>query len=78
MSIGDRVFYGFKNLKDFYISEKTVDFGSEILGAYDSNNSYNAVKPSGVYVYTHAGSAAEKYVKQYSGVCVINDYGEDK
>ena len=77
-SIGENAFYGCKNLKDVYISEKTVKLGKEILGKYDSDISCHVVKTSDVYVHTPAGSAAEKYMKQYSGVYVVNDYGEDK
>jgi hypothetical protein len=78
VKIGPQAFFSCRKLKDVYISEKTVKFGKEILGAYDSDTSLGVVKPSGVYVHTPAGSAAEEYMKQYGGVCIVNDYGEDK
>lgn len=74
--IGAQAFYGCSRLRDFYISAKTEKLYKEVLGTYDSNKARIFGKPSGIYVHTPSGSAAEEYMKQYSGVHVVNDYDE--
>lgn len=78
--IGKRAFYGCDSIRDFFISEKTNKLGSEIIGAYDSDKSIGPEdeKLSAICVHTPSGSAAEKYMKQYSGVRIVNDYSKSK
>lgn len=75
--ISAEAFYGCRHLRDIYIPASVKQLGKEILGTYD-NNSWSTFKPSGIYVHTPAGSAAEVYMKKhYSGVYVENDYPEE-
>ena len=72
--IGAQAFYGCSIMRDFFISGNTEELNKEILGKYDSDDSTVFGNPSGINVHTPAGSPAEEYMKQYSGVYVVNDY----
>lgn len=72
--IGAQAFYGCSIMRDFFISGNTQKLNKEILGKYDSDDSTVFGNPSGINVHTPAGSPAEEYMKQYSGVYVVNDY----
>ncbi len=66
-------FYGCDEIMDFFISDQTVKFGERILGPYGAGDDWSSRAPSGVYVHTPAGSAAEKYMERYDGVAVVHD-----
>ena len=76
--IAAEAFYGCCHLRDIYIPASVKQLGKEILGTYDDSDSWSSSKPSGIYVHTPAGSAAEVYMKEhYSGVYVANDFPEE-
>ena len=75
-TIGAQAFYGCSRMRDFFISEYTEKLYMEVFGKYDSDSSSVFGKPSGLYVHTPAGSPAEEYMKQYSGVYIVHDYDE--
>ena len=72
-AIGAQAFYGCSRMRDIFIPAETKKLYRSVLGSYDSDESYSASKPSGIYVHTPAGSAAEEYMKQYSGVHVVHE-----
>ncbi len=74
-SLGDKAFYGCRRLRDISIPAETAALGDSLLGDSDDSESFFSYKPSGVYVHTPAGSAAEAYMKRYSGVFAVT--GED-
>jgi len=71
-SIGPRAFYSCSKLRDLFISASLKTIGEELLGNYGDSSTYSwdTYHPSGVYVYTTPGSAAEEHMKQYGGVYV--------
>ena len=76
--IAAEAFYDCGHLRDIYIPASVKQLGKEILGTYDNSDSWSSSKPSGIYVHTPAGSAAEAYMKEhYSGVYVANDFPEE-
>ena len=77
-SIGARALYSCQKLRDLYIPATLQNIGEELLGSYGDSEvySWSHFVPSGIYVYTPAGSAAETYMKQYSTVYVSNEYPE--
>ena len=74
--IGAYAFYECEKLKDVYISANTIKLGKGFIGDPDDSGWKARCKPQGVIVHTPDGSAAEDYMKQYSGVAVVNDYTE--
>ena len=77
-SIGSRALYSCQKLRDLYIPASLEDIGEELLGNYGDSGEYSWSKyiPSGIYVYTPAGSAAQIHMQQYSAVYVSNEYPE--
>ena len=78
-TIGKRALYNCPKLRDLYIPATLTNIGEELLGNYGDSSEYswNQYRPSGVYVYTPAGSAAEEHMKNYNGVYVSHDDTEE-
>lgn len=68
-SLPSKAFYGCKGLRDVYIPDTVEKIGDALFGEKDG-----WCKAEGIYVHTPAGSAAEEYMKDYSGIYVSNDY----
>ena len=66
-SIQSEAFAGCENLKEVYISSGVEHFGENIFGR-------NVWYQKRLYVHTPAGSAVEKYAKDFDFITVVNDY----
>ena len=66
-SIQSEAFAGCENLKEVYISSGVGHFGENIFGR-------NVWYQKRLYVHTPAGSAVEKYAKDFDFITVVNDY----
>ena len=74
-TLADQCLYGCRKLRDLYIPATVTGFGKEVLGAYGESgeHSWMESRPSGLYVYTPQGSAADLYMQQYPGVYVSRE-----